>query len=179
MPQVKLAAIDTNILIYLTAPSDDPPSDIPAETLLLQKKAQHLFTQFREQKIGIALPAVVAGEYLSHSAYSGENKLAQTLETLQAQFVILPFNTHAAEIYASLMHHRKEGGIITRYKDIMGVPRRCLHADIAILATAAAHNIADFYSGERKRFMRELAKATGLTVDIHYLDKVSFQERLL
>ena len=170
MSKTTLVAVDTNILIYLTTPPD--------RAAPLQRKATALFEQLRADKqIAIALPSIVIGEYLSHSAY--QDNLAEVLGELQTQFIILPFDTKAAKIYARLMHHKPLGGVYEQYKAQEGIPRRCIHADLTILATVEAHGVATLYTGERKDLIPIIAQKAALRIEVKKLDDIITQSRLL
>lgn len=161
-----MVAVDTNILIYASAPSKRE------EDRLLFLKAKALLEKIKSEQKNIALPVPVAAEFLSGM---NANKTESGYQTLLTEFVLLPFDGKSALVYAHIMQNRHQGGIWDTYKTKEGLPRRCLLADIAILATAEAHKIPVLYTGEQNNFIPSIAKAANLAIRVEKLQDLPFQ----
>ena len=160
-----LVAVDTNILIYLLGEGGDGQQ---------QALARRLFEVFRREGWSVALPTPVAAEYLSGALLGDPNpaSVEKAMQVLSRRFVLLGFDARAVAVYARIMQMRAEGEVWRRVREETGVPRRCLLADIAILATAEAHGVPRLYSGETKRrTLTRLASAAGLRIQVQYLDE--------
>ena len=149
-------AIDTNILIYAAAPVQN------AEDETLHLRAKTLLQKIKEAGQTIALPVPVIAEFLS-GVDADTREMAY--KTLLQEFIILPFDDKSARVYAHIMAYRHQDGVWEQRK-ASGVPRRCLLADIAILAVAEAHGLPWFYTGERKRLIRSLAENARLKISV-------------
>ena len=166
MSSMNVVAVDTNLLIYLQQ------ADMPQH-----RAARALFSQWAKQGTKVVLPAPVAAEYLSGLSVGGrdfEKGLEKAHAFLVRKFGLLAFDEKASLIYARIMSLRTQDEVWNRMRKA-GSPRRCLLADIAILATAEAHGIPAFYSGETRRTMRTLAERAGLNIKVYYLDELPLQ----
>jgi len=161
-----MIAVDTNILIYASAPSKDD------QDRFLFLKAKALLEKIKAEQKNIALPVPVVAEFLSGM---NADKTGSVYQTLVTEFVLLPFDDKSALVYAHIMQNRHKDGIWDTYKAKEGLPRRCLLADIAILATAEAHKVPVFYTGEQNNFIPSIAKAANLAIRVEKLQDLSFQ----
>ncbi len=166
---LSLVALDTNVLIYLATSEEN--TDLDRELIAA---AKNLVRELKEQGRPMALPTPVVGEFLSHPLYAGE-RLTATIDDFMQEFVLLPYDTHAAKLYARIMHHRHQGGVWETYRHQEGLPRRCLLADMAILATAEAHHVEELYTGERNFFIQKMAQAARLNVKVIRITERSYQ----
>ncbi len=164
-----LVALDTNVLIYLATSEENTALD---RELIVA--AQSLVHELKEQGRPMALPTPVVGEFLSHPLYAGERLMA-TIDDLMQEFVLLPYDTQAAKLYAHIMHHRHQGDVWETYRHREGLPRRCLLADVAILATAEAHRVEVLYTGERNSFIQGMARAAQLNVKVIRITERDYQ----
>ncbi len=128
----------------------------------------------------IALPIPVAAEYLSGAFQTQHDAplLEELYRRLAQNFVLLAFDEQAARIYARIMLQRSQDGVWQRLR-AQGEPRRCLVADVAILATAAAHRVPALYTAEKRRTLANLAQAAGLDIQVHYLQDLPWQPPLI
>ena len=165
MSPLRAVAVDTNLLIYLQNPN-----------MTQHQATRALFERFLREQVRIMLPTPVAAEYLSglfHGTYTPE-ALEKAHRFLTQHFGLLAFDERAVKIYAHMMSLRTHDAVWTRIRK-EGGERRCLLADITILATAEAHGIPEFYSGEKRRTMRTLAERAGLRIQVKYLDELPLQ----
>lgn len=128
-----IVTLDTNVLIWgvKQAATDGQENKI--------REAQALLVKLAADQHTIALTTMAVAEYLA--AFAMRDRLRQRKIIIE-RFPILPFDQNAMDVAADLLYDK------TRLKDAQGAggTRQCVKADLAIVATAIAHNVSTIYS---------------------------------
>lgn len=105
------------------------------------QRAETVFALADSYSDQIVIPAVALAEILVHETPTAR---ARYIEVISKSFIIAPFDTRAAMIYAEIMQERLN--LAGEFTDISGAARQKMKADHLIIATAIANNCNAIYS---------------------------------
>nr|VFK66974.1 MAG: Predicted nucleic acid-binding protein, contains PIN domain [Candidatus Kentron sp. UNK]VFK72472.1 MAG: Predicted nucleic acid-binding protein, contains PIN domain [Candidatus Kentron sp. UNK] len=135
---MKRICIDTQLLIW----GVQGHASAGQEEMVPRTKA--FFEDCVKTKSSIMVPSVVVGEFLM--GIEPDNHAA-TIKRLQDSFILQPYDSLAAAVFAKLWQRRKESGLLGRIRtESLRATRSELKADCMIIATAIARKVDIIYS---------------------------------
>lgn len=136
------AGIDTNVLIHALV---DPNEKVTGQKAMLVKRSKWLLRELVSERCEIYVSIISLAEYLVRVS---EDRHDQTIQAMETQFRIAPFNFRAARECSVLVTEAKR---ILRSDGSRQVGERSiLMADSKIIASLVAANVDRIYTHDRK-----------------------------
>lgn len=107
-------------------------------------KAQAMLRWLAKERHKIVLTTTALAEYLG--SFDAKERAEQRVILLGA-FPVITFNMNAADIAAELLAKKE---LVKQAREDGGCSRQIVKADIAIIATAAAHGVSWLFSEDKK-----------------------------
>nr|VFJ92072.1 MAG: Predicted nucleic acid-binding protein, contains PIN domain [Candidatus Kentron sp. LFY]VFJ94424.1 MAG: Predicted nucleic acid-binding protein, contains PIN domain [Candidatus Kentron sp. LFY] len=135
---MKQICIDTHLLIW----GVQGHASAGQEEMVPRTKT--FFQDCRKSKLRVMVPSIVVGEFLMGIEI---NDHVDTVKRLQNSFILQPYDSLAAVVFARLWRERKESGLLESIRsESPPVTRSESKADAMIVATAIAAKAGIIYS---------------------------------
>lgn len=159
---MKQVAFDNHVLIWGIKEEATPGQEV------MIPRTKHFIDECTKNKMTMMIPSVVLAELLT----AIDPKHHTMVNNLIAQsFLVPPFDSASAIIFARLWQERQASGAIDSIKLELGATRQELKADCMIVASALAHRAEAIYSHDDK--LKKFANGA-----IPILEIPSFEEQL-